>query len=331
MQEKELYKQIQKFECSLTELLNENNALEGNYLKSLYDQGYKDRNKQIQKVFREIENQLSRQEEYSSDTEYQPDNSLQDEIEHLTEIVEEKRWGLLQKIREINEIHTHHQTPRSSNEPLESYRQEINEKAKNYADLFENEGFDENALIAFLARGPAMQNNEQLLCEIDEICQKRHQLNQLKTSVQLLQEFKNILCNSEETITNLSQTALSQSFEQAINELPLHSENDNQIDLKWDAIQKLTEELQVEREQLKHNLQSDTEIPLPREFSNPQNEKVALRQTLNSLIESNRQLKNYLEDLRFKGIVTSTILPLEEVEQTLHKHRELQRLMHQKD
>lgn len=333
-------------ENELAKLLNENNSLEKKYLEQLYRHISKDRPIQIRNIFAEIEedaykNDSMMNSDFLSDSISQYDTnflSLQDEIDELSAFVDNQRQDLHQIICKIDATHALEENSASNEQPSEKYSQQIEDLARKVA--YSIDDVDEKQLIQYLARGPARQSEQDILDKTYSLCEKKYELNQLKITKKMLTHLNNQIMSlqtrehSWEQQHNPNSELLSDAFDVAASNISeITSEDqlneDSQIDKKWEALQEMSKDIRIGREQLFNYIKSENEIPLPQEFTLPEKEKEALEQTLDSLIESNRLLTEYLQSIREKGIVESMILPPDEVRDIFDQYNELKQRNHE--
>lgn len=333
-----------KNELDLAKLLNENNSLEGSYLKQLYQHIRKDRPIQIWNIFAEVE-----QETFNTDNlmnidflndkirQYYDDfTSTQDEINQLSFKVENLRQNLRKIICNIDSYRIHDENPLFIGNPDENCSKDVERLAREVAKSIV--GVDENQLIQYLARGPAKKSEEYILEKTKALCEKRYQLKQLKVTKKILKRLNDRIVTLQESENKWEQEInpnnsnnfelLSNAFDDAASNISQISSgdpinDDSDLDQKWRELQKMSEEIKGVRDQLFNTVKSETEIPLPKEFTLPDKEKEALIQTRDSLIESNKLLTEYLQKIREHGIVDSTIFSPEEVRNILNVYNEL--------
>lgn len=336
-----------KNEMELANLLKSNNSLEKSYLKLLYNHIHKDRPIQIRNIFARVEEEAFRNDIMLNsdilsgliDKEKNDFASIQDEIERATAAVEDQRQDLRKIIREIDTVvHSHEDNSTPIEEPDKKCSKAVEDLVREIA--YKIDDVEEDDLIQYLARGPAHQTEQDVLDNTKKLCQKRYELKQLTTMQKILKDL-------DDRITSLKGAEdqwereinpnnhlfydydlLSDKFDEAaanISKIKSEEESDenSEIEKKWKQLQQLSNEIKDSRTQLFNSIRSESEIPLPKEFTQPEREKAALEQTLNSLIESNRLLTEYLQEISKHGINDSVVLSPEEVREILYQYNEL--------
>lgn len=336
-------------EIELAKLLDDNNSLEKSYLKQLYQHIHKDRPQQIRNIFAEIEEEVFKDDNMMN-SDFLIDSirknnselaSIQDEIDQLSNNVDDQRQNLHSIICEIDENHVYEENSTLIEEPDKECSPQVQDLVREIA--YSIDEVNEDDLVQYLARGPARQSEQEVLNKVNDLCAKRYELNQLKITNRILRRLNdeiNSLQNSEHRWEqNVSPNPydfeqLSNAFDNAATNISKiaskdQSDGESEFDYNWIKLQQMSKEIKDARDQLFNTIKSENEIPLPKEFTLPEKEKEALKQTLNSLIESNRLLTDYLQKIREHGIVESMIYPPEEVREIFDQYNELKQRSHE--
>ncbi|OHT06608.1 hypothetical protein TRFO_25276 [Tritrichomonas foetus] len=346
--EKELKNLTQQNETSLYNALEENNSLEAEYLSQSYQKIYNERPIQIRNIFAQVEKDVFQSDFMMNENFLRSSienfkneiNQIQPEIEQLSSTVESQRHELLQILREIDSVRYHPTNQAYIEKPEETCSKEVEKLAREFA--YSIDDVNEDDLIQYLARGKEIQSDQQILQEASQLARNQSKHKQLVLSKKILQrldqEITNLVNNNNDSdfngSNNCEKVNLSDAFDSAAESLSQIKSNDSNGDddsltEKWTQLQNVADEIKVVRSQLLDAVAADGSVPLPQEFSFPEREKAALKQTLEALTESNRLLAEYLKRLTSQGIVDTRVMPPDEARQIVARFNELKQKLHQ--
>ena len=340
---------LEQRESALAKVVEENNQLELQDLLLNFRLQQRDAPMALHNTLVAFEENLYTQTNSQANARYL-ENAIQEnrrrieelhfELTRLSTEVNEKRHRLQQIISEAASYAPKLPTRRNLDHHCTS---DVEAAARRFAEQIKS--VDETELVQYLARGPRTESREITLEKLRRLAELRFD-----------RVFHEKLCSAlQELITRVDQlrynvrgeTAATQSQE-LIGELERFArdlENDDEqrtsVGLErlgwkeggetqdlWPNVEMTLAEVQKMRDLLKKNIaEKRIDEQLPAELTSCEREKVAMKQCLATLVESNERVSQYIQQLRQMGVVDLKVCSIDEVRKVAARHEELRRAL----
>jgi len=332
-----MQKEILDLEKRLSQLIGENNELESEVIQQSYIHLNQNRPKRLQSVLIDIENYV-----YDSKNEANPDysvqltrdfnersDSIESDCEDLNSRCENKRQELLDVLKQINDLDDDYKDPEPLLPSFDSRcSEEVEKLAREFAELIKE--VDEEKLIAYLARGPSTISIESSIEKIREIGRIRYQIRSASIISDALSKANDQLRNqNNDDVFSIADGSeeLAYHFQELAKKLGTISMEDN-IDIDSSNIQRATQniiEASKPQENLRNRLRTGiiNQTLIPKDIRNPENEKEALSNCLETLQQSISTVYQFLKDLEGKGLIECRIETEEVVRNKFQLHETL--------
>lgn len=331
----ELLSRTAREERRLARLVEENNALECNYVQRRVHRANEERPAMLRDMLADAErsalagspltNRALLEREVRA---YEAGAAaVRSENMMLESEVEQKRFELLRALRQLRA-----RAPRVAVRPPDSNcSSDVEGLARRIAQ--EIEGVDEEELVRYLARGREDAVRAPVRDRARELGLARYNIAVAKRTRELMLELiERIEKEGAERDDGVDEQheELVQAFQEARDALDgIADEEEDGVDgvpvdeEKWGNLEKLEEEMGALRTKLLNTLNDKSIIQIPAELSNNEREKEALVNCLDALRESNAKMFAHLQDLAEKRIVDRQIYTEDEVRDIVREYNEL--------
>ena len=332
----ELLYRINQEELKLSELVEENNSLESNYIHQKVRYFNEDRPILLHNLLTEIENKTLEESPFtnldllnSMVQEYENEaNQIINENQMMETEVEQKRYELLNLLKQFKV-----KTPKVMiKKPDNNCSSDVENLARKIAN--EIEDVNEDQLIRYLARGREDDSNVSVLDKAKEFGLIKYNIAVDKRTKELMEELINKISKIDieyKDQIDKQHENLIQAFDQANFDLKriISEDNNSSIDdisideNKWNNLEQIDLEMNNLRTRLLNTLNDKSIIQIPTELSNNEKEKESLLNCLNVLKESNSKLLLHLQDLAEKRVVDRQIYSEDEIRNLIKEYNEL--------
>lgn len=332
----ELLYRINQEELKLSELVEENNSLESNYIHQKVRYFNEDRPILLHNLLTEIENKTLEESPFtnldllnSMVQEYENEaNQIINENQMMEAEVEQKRYELLNLLKQFKV-----KTPKVMiKKPDNNCSSDVENLARKIAN--EIEDVNEDQLIRYLARGREDDSNVSVLDKAKEFGLIKYNIAVAKRTKELMEELINKISKIDieyKDQIDKQHENLIQAFDQANFDLKriISEDNNSSIDdisideNKWNNLEQIDLEMNNLRTRLLNTLNDKSIIQIPTELSNNEKEKESLLNCLNVLKESNSKLLLHLQDLAEKRVVDRQIYSEDEIRNLIKEYNEL--------
>lgn len=332
----ELLYRINQEELKLSELVEENNSLESNYIHQKVRYFNEDRPILLHNLLTEIENKTLEESPFtnldllnSMVQEYENEaNQIINENQMMETEVEQKRYELLNLLKQFKV-----KTPKVMiKKPDNNCSSDVENLARKIAN--EIEDVNEDQLIRYLARGREDDSNVSVLDKAKEFGLIKYNIAVAKRTKELMEELINKISKIDieyKDQIDKQHENLIQAFDQANFDLKriISEDNNSSIDdisideNKWNNLEQIDLEMNNLRTRLLNTLNDKSIIQIPTELSNNEKEKESLLNCLNVLKESNSKLLLHLQDLAEKRVVDRQIYSEDEIRNLIKEYNEL--------
>ena len=259
------------------------------------------------------------------------------EMQSLAAAVEEKRQRLQQIIAEASEFR---QTS-AMRRPVQHCTESVEAAAREFA--YKIDSVNEDELVQYLARGRRTGSLEEMFEKVKRLAEVRFDRVYQEKLRQCLQELISRVDHLRYEINKESAREYADQLVSSLDRVTKEMTNEDDVESiverfglgtrdgacdLWSDVEQRLAEVQVLRETLRKNIeQTRIDEQLPAEFTSCEREKVAMRQCLDTLIESNRRMHEHIEQLRGKGWINVKLCSIDEVVEIAARYQQLKDAM----